>query len=116
MYDAEGRVVDGRVGSFICGAPICAEARAVLAAVELAASYGEEVLILSNCQTLTNALMDRPDQWPWEAAVIIASITHVLRNHRVLSITHVGRTEVHDADILAKRARDENLSQFWCLF
>ncbi|CAN1144641.1 hypothetical protein LINPERHAP2_LOCUS14212 [Linum perenne] len=81
MYASEWRVVDGRVGSFVRGAAICAEARALLAAVELAARYAERTLIFSNCQTLTNALNDEPDQWPWEAAAIVASITQILSNH-----------------------------------
>ncbi|CAN1122441.1 hypothetical protein LINPERHAP2_LOCUS1345 [Linum perenne] len=113
MYDTEGSVVDGRVGHFFCGAPICVEARASLAAVELASGYGVETIILSDCQTLTNAVKDQHDRWPWEAAAIIASITQIMRNHREISITYVGKMGVHEADMLAKRARDENLSNFW---
>ncbi|CAN1147208.1 hypothetical protein LINPERHAP2_LOCUS15734 [Linum perenne] len=111
MYDSDGRVVDGRVRSFFCGAPICAEAMAMLAAVELAAHHGARTIILSDCQSLTIAVEDQPDQWPWEAA----SITQILRNHREIVITHVGRSEVHEADCLAKRARDESLTDFWLL-
>ncbi|CAN1144639.1 hypothetical protein LINPERHAP2_LOCUS14210 [Linum perenne] len=112
MYDSEGRVVDGRVGSFVCGAAICAESRALLAAVELAARYAERTLIFLDCQTLTNALNDEPDQWPWEVIAIVASITQILSNHWEISIIHVGRSEVHEVDRLAKRARDEDLSDF----
>ncbi|CAN1120411.1 hypothetical protein LINPERHAP2_LOCUS176, partial [Linum perenne] len=115
VYDSEGRVVDDRVGIFVCGAVICVEARALLAAVELAARYGERTLIFSDCQTLTNALNDQPDQWPWEAAAIVASITQILSNHWEISMTHVGRSEVHEANRLVKRARDEDLSNFWLL-
>ncbi|CAN1159431.1 hypothetical protein LINPERHAP2_LOCUS22702 [Linum perenne] len=88
---------------------------ALLAAVELAAQHGERTIILSDCLTLTKGLEDQPDQWPWEVAAIMASITMVLRNHREISINHVGRAEVHEADRLAKRARDENLMDFWLL-
>ncbi|CAN1137545.1 hypothetical protein LINPERHAP2_LOCUS10138 [Linum perenne] len=72
MYDSVGRLLDGRLRSFFCGAAICAEAWALLAVVELAASYGERTLIFSDCQTLMKALMDQLDQWPWEAAEIVS--------------------------------------------
>ncbi|CAN1153092.1 Putative ribonuclease H protein At1g65750 [Linum perenne] len=75
-----------------------------------------QTIILSDCQTLTNAVKDQHDRWPWEAAAIIASITQIMRNHREISITYVGRMEVHEADLLAKRARDENLSNFWLIY
>ncbi|CAN1134885.1 hypothetical protein LINPERHAP2_LOCUS8536 [Linum perenne] len=112
IYDNEGRVVDGRARSFFCGTAICAEAMAILAATELASGYEAETVILSDCQVLTKALEDQPDQWPWEAAPILASISQILRNHRTISIVHVGRDEVAEADRLAKRARDDVLADF----
>ncbi|CAN1134999.1 hypothetical protein LINPERHAP2_LOCUS8604, partial [Linum perenne] len=112
-YDSEGRVVDGRVRSFFCRAPICAEAMALMAAVKLASSNDCRTIILSDCQVLTKALKDQPDQWPWEVAAILATITQTLRNYEEISVLHVGRSEVREADRLAKRARDEQLSDFW---
>ncbi|CAN1167429.1 hypothetical protein LINPERHAP2_LOCUS27241 [Linum perenne] len=116
VYDNEGRVVDGRARSFVCRAPICAEAMAILKAVELAADYEASTIILSDCLALTKALEDQPEQWPWEAAAILASISHILRNHMEISIVHVGRNEVAEADRLAKRARDEALADFHLMF
>ncbi|CAN1178011.1 hypothetical protein LINPERHAP2_LOCUS33437 [Linum perenne] len=112
MFDNEGRVVDGRARSFFCGAPICAEATALLAAVELAMRYNVRTVIMSDCLTLIKALEDQPDQWPWEVAAVLASISHLLRNAADFSIVHVGRNEVRDADRLAKQARDEDIADF----
>ncbi|CAN1187028.1 hypothetical protein LINPERHAP2_LOCUS38483 [Linum perenne] len=109
MYDNEGRVVDGRARSFVCGAPISAEATALLVAVQLAASYDASTIIFSDCLTLTKALQNQPDQWPWEAAAILASISQIMRDRSNISIFHVGREEVREADSLAKRARDNPL-------
>ncbi|CAN1132965.1 hypothetical protein LINPERPRIM_LOCUS30393, partial [Linum perenne] len=91
MYNAEGRVVDGRVRSFVCREPISAEAMALKAAADLAASYGRRTIVVSDCQTLIEALKDQLDQWPWKVAAILASITQTLRNHEEISIFHVGR-------------------------
>ncbi|CAN1145655.1 hypothetical protein LINPERHAP2_LOCUS14798 [Linum perenne] len=112
MYDNEGRVVDGRARCFFCRAAICAEAIAVEPAIELAAGLGVDTVILSDCEVFTKALEDQPDQWPWEVAAILASISQILRNHREISILHVGRNEVAEADLMAKRARNDVLAEF----
>ncbi|CAN1140691.1 hypothetical protein LINPERHAP2_LOCUS12012 [Linum perenne] len=112
MFDNEGRVVDGRARSFFCGAPICAEATTLLAAVELATRFNVRTVIMSDCLTLTKALEDQPDQCPWEVVAVLACISHLLRNAADISIVHVGRNEVRDADHLAKRSRDEDIADF----
>ncbi|CAN1124733.1 hypothetical protein LINPERHAP2_LOCUS2509 [Linum perenne] len=109
MYDNERRDVDGRARSFVCGAPISAEATTLLVAVELAVSYDASTIIFSDCLTLAKALQNQPDQWPWEAAAILASTSQIMRDQSNISIFHVGREEVREADILAKRARDNPL-------
>ncbi|CAN1160049.1 hypothetical protein LINPERHAP2_LOCUS23075 [Linum perenne] len=112
LFDSEGRVVDGRARKFFCRASICAE---IWAALELAVKEENSITIYSDCQILTKAIHDQPDQWPWEAASILALITQLLTNHTGISIIHVGRNEVHGADHIAKMARDERIPNFWDL-
>ncbi|CAN1133224.1 hypothetical protein LINPERPRIM_LOCUS30528 [Linum perenne] len=112
-YDAEGRVLDGRARKFCCRAPICAEAYGLLAAVEMAAQDMRRTLILTDCLSLTKAIQEDQEKWPWEAASVIASIQQRMKDNLHIFVHHVQRSEVHEADRIAKMARDELLPLDW---
>ncbi|CAN1144884.1 Putative ribonuclease H protein At1g65750 [Linum perenne] len=50
VYNAEGNVVNGRAGSVKCAAPVCAEAYAVLRAIELIKTINTPTIIYSDSQ------------------------------------------------------------------
>ncbi|CAN1279154.1 hypothetical protein LINPERPRIM_LOCUS16906 [Linum perenne] len=112
-YDAAGRVIDGRARNFCCRAPIFAEANGLLAAVDLAIHDTRTTIILTDCQAITRALTDTQDLWPWEAASVIASIQRNLQVSTHITFQHVPRSEVHEADRIAKKARDDLLPLDW---
>ncbi|CAN0911289.1 hypothetical protein LINGRAHAP2_LOCUS26761 [Linum grandiflorum] len=78
MLNTDGGVVDGRAGRFVCRAPICAEAAAVLHAISLAMRSSRPAVILTDCQVLTTAICNPPHRWSWECAALVATIVQHL--------------------------------------
>ncbi|CAN1257500.1 hypothetical protein LINPERPRIM_LOCUS9617 [Linum perenne] len=106
MTDTEGRILDGRVGSFFYRSPIGAEAEGLLAAVEMAGSDPRGTLILTDSQLVFRCLSSQHDQWPWEITATMAKIKHALERTRNVQILKVDRSEVRQADRVAKMMRD----------
>ncbi|CAN1317975.1 hypothetical protein LINPERPRIM_LOCUS30632, partial [Linum perenne] len=113
LYDVNGNAVNGRAGSFMCRASICAKAKAILHAVTLAKTDVYPVTIYSNCSMVCDALKKPPDSWPWECAAILASIVDLLRDTDWISIQHCNRQFVRKADTVARLPRDNNLLPNW---
>ncbi|CAN1252121.1 hypothetical protein LINPERPRIM_LOCUS7924, partial [Linum perenne] len=113
LYDVNGNAIDGRAGSFVCRAPICAEANAIFQAVLLAKMDTSPVTIFSDCAIVCDALMKPPNSWPWECEATLASIAAKLQNADWISIQHCKRQAVRKADTVARLARDNNLLPNW---
>ncbi|CAN1791002.1 hypothetical protein LINPERHAP1_LOCUS19079 [Linum perenne] len=113
MTNTEGRILDGRAGSFFCRSPIGAEAEGLLAAVELAGTDPCGTVIFTDSQTVHRCLFTRHDQWPWEIASTIAKIHHALAAARNVTVMKVDRSEVVLADRVAKMMRDGILQANW---
>ncbi|CAN1762202.1 hypothetical protein LINPERHAP1_LOCUS8254 [Linum perenne] len=105
----EGRIPDGRAGSFFCRSPIGAEAEVLLAAVEMAGSDPSGTLILTDSQLVFQCLSSQHDQWPWEISATMAKIKHVLDRTRNVQILKVDQSEVRQVDRVAKMMRDDVL-------
>ncbi|CAN1136118.1 hypothetical protein LINPERPRIM_LOCUS20893 [Linum perenne] len=72
-------------------AQVCAEAYAVLHAVNLAKLGNSPVTIFSDCAIVVEALKNPPHSWPWECESILASIIKALRNGDWITIQHCKR-------------------------
>ncbi|CAN1172725.1 hypothetical protein LINPERHAP2_LOCUS30264 [Linum perenne] len=86
---------------------------ALLAAVNLAAAYQEETHIISDSQTLVSSLVAPQDQWPWEVAAVLARILQALVHSPNVTIRKASRSEVKEADRIARRMRDGELPPDW---
>ncbi|CAN1187529.1 hypothetical protein LINPERPRIM_LOCUS31904 [Linum perenne] len=112
MYNGNEMVVDGRAGNFFCRAPGCAEAIAVLNAVQMALREGGTCVIWSDCASITTAIDNPPHLWPWESASIIAAIKTILVSSDI-TIIFKGRAFVGEADRIARLAREDRLPMQW---
>ncbi|CAN1185218.1 hypothetical protein LINPERPRIM_LOCUS39099 [Linum perenne] len=113
MTDAQGRILDGRAGSFFCRSPIGAEAEALLAAVEMAGTDNSGTTILTDSQILFQSLFTPHDQWPWEIAATVARIHIALERTQNVEIRKAERSEVQRADRVARMMRDGVLPTDW---
>ncbi|CAN1828501.1 Putative ribonuclease H protein At1g65750 [Linum perenne] len=113
VYDSEGRVVDGRARSFFCRAPICAEALAVLEAVQIAFLEQGDIVIFTDSKTIVSALDRQYEEWPWEVAGFIAQIKQWLTARSNIQIRWVNRQVISEVDRIAKMARDNCLPPNW---
>ncbi|CAN1152727.1 hypothetical protein LINPERPRIM_LOCUS29110 [Linum perenne] len=113
MTDAEGRILDGRARSFFCRSPLGAEAEALLAAVELAGDNNCGTVILTDSQILYTSLYNPQDQWPWEIAATLARIHYALARTHNTTIMKADRSEVQQADHIARLMRDDVLPTNW---
>ncbi|CAN1144888.1 hypothetical protein LINPERPRIM_LOCUS16881 [Linum perenne] len=113
MYDANGNVIDGRAGSFVCRSPVCAEAITLLHVVNLDKQDTSPITIFSDYATVCESLRKPPDSWPWECEATLASIINVLESVNWITIQQCKRQFVSKAVLVARLARDNNLLLIW---
>ncbi|CAN1179054.1 hypothetical protein LINPERHAP2_LOCUS33977 [Linum perenne] len=113
LFDADGRVIDGRADSFLSRTSTCAEATALSNAVRLAMLYPYPTVILSDCRIVVDALKDPLQQWPWECEATLACISDDLHTAPWIEIKHCRRQIVHSVDRVAKLSRDNLLPPNW---
>ncbi|CAN1164788.1 Putative ribonuclease H protein At1g65750 [Linum perenne] len=113
VYNAEGNVVNGRAGSEKCAAPVCAEAYAVLRAIELVKTIDTPTVIYSDCSVLVDSTAGHQLNWPWSISSILASITRMLYWNQNIHVSKASRTTIQLAHSIAVQARDDSLSPDW---
>ncbi|CAN1189143.1 hypothetical protein LINPERHAP2_LOCUS39718 [Linum perenne] len=113
IKDSHGRFVNGCAGAFPASSPIVAEARAMLEAVRLAVVSGQPSRIKSDCLTLVDALRHPNSSWPWQCNVWLLLIQDLLQRNPRIDIAFIPRRLNFQADWIAKRAANQNLSPNW---
>ncbi|CAN1140827.1 Putative ribonuclease H protein At1g65750 [Linum perenne] len=113
LLSTNGNVIDGKAGSFFCRTSICAEATALLNAVNLALLYPYPTVIFSDCRVVVEALRSPHHQWPWECEATLAYISDTLLTAHWIEIQHCRRQFVHKVDRVAKLSRDNLLPPNW---
>ncbi|CAN1189612.1 Putative ribonuclease H protein At1g65750, partial [Linum perenne] len=113
LYNIQGKAVNGQTGSFKCAAPLCAEARVVLIAVQMAKMISTPTAILSDCLILVNALRDHHHNWPWQISGVLATLQQLLFWNQQISVSYVPRSSVQAAHHIAIQARDNVLPPDW---
>ncbi|CAN1181154.1 Putative ribonuclease H protein At1g65750 [Linum perenne] len=113
LYNIQGKAVNGQAGSFKCAAPLCAEARAVLIAVQMAKMITTPTDIDSDFLILVNALRDHHHNWPWQISGILATLQQLLFWNQQIRVSYVPRSSVQAAHHIAIQARDNVLPPDW---
>ncbi|CAN1786653.1 Putative ribonuclease H protein At1g65750 [Linum perenne] len=113
VYNAEGNVVNGRAGSVKCAAPVCAEAYAVLRAIELFKTIDAPTIIYSDCSVLVDSIAGHHLNWPWSISSILASITRMLYWNQNIHVSKASRSTIQLAHSITVQARDDSLSPDW---
>ncbi|CAN1156484.1 hypothetical protein LINPERPRIM_LOCUS20230 [Linum perenne] len=109
LVNTDGKVIDGKAGSFLCRTPTCAKATALYHAVNIALLYPYPTIIYSDCRIVVDALITSHDQWPWDCDAILAKITDVLMEAPWIEIRHCNRRFVQQVDRIARLSRDDLL-------
>ncbi|CAN1136386.1 hypothetical protein LINPERPRIM_LOCUS21075, partial [Linum perenne] len=74
-----------------CAAPIVAEARALLTAIELAAELGGETCVKTDCLSLVDALRNNPSNWPWQCTAWIHRMSNILKGNPLIRVSFIPR-------------------------
>ncbi|CAN1787615.1 hypothetical protein LINPERHAP1_LOCUS17719 [Linum perenne] len=113
IYNAMGDVVNGKAGSMLCAAPICAEAYAVLHAIQMVLDISDPTIIYSDSSVLVDSIAGDHDKWPWSISGILASITRLLYWNQQIQVCKVQRSAVQSAHQVAVQTRDNLLPLDW---
>ncbi|CAN1146778.1 Putative ribonuclease H protein At1g65750 [Linum perenne] len=113
VYNAEGHVVNGKAGNVMCAAPVCAEAYAVLSAVDLVKNIAAPTLIHTDSSIIVDSITRPQQDWPWNIAGLLASITRLLYWNQQIHISKSTRSTVQQAHCIAVQARDDLLPLDW---
>ncbi|CAN1844822.1 hypothetical protein LINPERHAP1_LOCUS37605 [Linum perenne] len=113
VSNAEGKVTDGRAGTFHCSYALVAEAKAIYEAAHLAESSDQVTTIFSDCLNLVNAIRGPKSRWPWECFGLLGEITIILQSRPNIQLSFISRRLNARADLVARNVRSGSLLPNW---
>ncbi|CAN0907190.1 Transposon TX1 uncharacterized 149 kDa protein [Linum grandiflorum] len=117
ISEPDGKVIDGKAGTFYCSTPIVAEAYALKEAAVAGSLYARPCRILSDCLLLIKAINGPKHRWPWQCMAVLECIDLIKRGPNPPSFHFIPRAANSKADYIAKAARAGSLLPGWmCSF
>ncbi|CAN0855442.1 LINE-1 retrotransposable element ORF2 protein [Linum grandiflorum] len=113
IYNTDGKLTDGKAGTFHCNSAIAAEATAILNSIAITANDDSRTTIFSDCLSIVTALHAPKHRWPWICSAILQRIHNALAQQNHITVNFTPRTRNTVADSIAKAARRGILPPSW---